>query len=151
MLAVLQAEDEATVRELGDFLLSVVIPQFVQKLRQGRFNPRDGEHLICEMHAHGINVRYLGQLATRIAEEERNSTTAPYILELLELEMVARAVKRIFSVVLSDPLVRAAPAEVIATLLSCILGSPGGQGEPSVHHAKPALNHSHTHDTHCGV
>jgi hypothetical protein len=57
-------EDEAAVRQVSSFLLDHVIPQAFDALRNSPGFAVDGEQLTRSLHALGINVRYMGRLAT---------------------------------------------------------------------------------------
>ncbi|KAJ3218376.1 hypothetical protein HDU67_005925 [Dinochytrium kinnereticum] len=70
------------------FLREVWIPQFVGKFDSLEIRPVDSRTMSCEMHKAGINVRYLGYVASM--------SSIPYIQELACIEMVARAAKSIF-------------------------------------------------------
>ena len=55
--------DEKLVRDASGFLVETVVPRFVRDCIQLVVTPRDGEGLTAAMHARGINMRYLGQVA----------------------------------------------------------------------------------------
>ena len=56
--------DRKLVRDASAFLSGSVIPRFVHDCIQLSVTPMDGEALCAAMHARGINMRYLGQVAT---------------------------------------------------------------------------------------
>ena len=46
---------------LSSYLTNVVLPKFVQDLCTLEVSPMDGQTLTEALHAHGINVRYIGK------------------------------------------------------------------------------------------
>lgn len=56
-------QDQTLVRDAGSFLVESVVPRFVRDCIQLAVTPTDGESLSTSMHARGINMRYLGQVA----------------------------------------------------------------------------------------
>ena len=57
------AEDEENVRKVSSYLTNVVLPKFVQDLWRLEVSPMDGQTLTEALHAHGINVRYIGKVS----------------------------------------------------------------------------------------
>ena len=57
------AEDEENVRKVSSYLTNVVLPKFVQDLCTLEVSPMDGQTLTEALHAHGINVRYIGNVS----------------------------------------------------------------------------------------
>ena len=88
--------EEWVVKELGKYLMEVVIPRLVDEFSlYGISLPLDGDVLRSLMHKKGINMRYLGQIATLCREKGRTQ-----IAELCEEEMYVRAAKHHFSDIL---------------------------------------------------
>eukprot|EP00262_Sarcandra_glabra_P005882 TRINITY_DN1781_c0_g3_i1.p1 TRINITY_DN1781_c0_g3~~TRINITY_DN1781_c0_g3_i1.p1 ORF type:complete len:802 (+),score=159.23 TRINITY_DN1781_c0_g3_i1:295-2406(+) len=87
------AEDEASVRKAGLFLINVVLPKFVQDLCTLEVSPMDGQTLTEALHAHGINVRYIGKVADMTKH-------LPHIWDLCVAEIVVRSAKHILKDVL---------------------------------------------------
>lgn len=56
------AADEENVRKASSYLTDVVLPKFIQDLCTLEVSPMDGQTLTEALHAHGINVRYIGQV-----------------------------------------------------------------------------------------
>lgn len=56
------AADEENVRKVSSYLTEVVLPKFIQDLCTLEVAPMDGETLTEALHAHGINVRYIGKV-----------------------------------------------------------------------------------------
>lgn len=54
--------DEENVRKVSSYLTDVVLPKFVQDLCTLEVSPMDGQTLTEALHAHGINVRYIGKV-----------------------------------------------------------------------------------------
>nr|CCA14802.1 eukaryotic translation initiation factor 3 subunit p [Albugo laibachii Nc14] len=118
------ARDESLARDAADYLQRVVLPAFVADLRRGSISPADGYSLAELMHSCGINMRYLGRLASLIAKSEDSPTNnTAYLSELLEAEMVARATKHLLGNILtSNPDVRAALGQALLCILNGIFG-----------------------------
>lgn len=87
----------------------------------------DGESLGRLMHKRGINIRYLGKLAT-LAEEQGSRLRA--LKALATQEMIARAFKHLANHYLKD-LPTAFATACHAHLLNCLLGT-GVNGSPTV-------------------
>jgi protein TIF31 len=112
------AMDEQEVRSAGEFLRSNVIPELVHDLREGDIGfPMDGQSLSRLIHKRGINIRYLGMIAT-LAGDERLAA-----LRLLSIqEIVSRSFKHV-----AGRYLRYLPlpftSACIAHFLNCLLGS----------------------------
>ncbi len=63
-------KDRALIREASQFLVDSIIPQFVRDCIQLSVTPLDGGALKQAMHARGINMRYLGEVAKLAAKRE---------------------------------------------------------------------------------
>ncbi|KAL7997250.1 putative clustered mitochondria protein [Plasmopara halstedii] len=120
-----QAEaDEAIAKDAAEYLQRIVIPAFVADVRRGAIAPADGYALTQLMHSCGINMRYLGRLASLAKKLEAISSISKYLLELLEVEMISRVAKHILAELLnSNDSIRAAPGMTIVNLLNSLLGS----------------------------
>ena len=55
--------DEENVRKASLYLRDVVLPNFIQDLCTLEISPMDGQTLTDALHAHGINVRYIGKVS----------------------------------------------------------------------------------------
>lgn len=51
------------MRKAGSYLMDTVLPKFVEDLCSLEVSPMDGQTLTDALHAHGINVRYLGKVS----------------------------------------------------------------------------------------
>jgi len=98
--AELWESDTKLVTDAAKFLFDVVIPQFHNSIF-GRM-PVDGDHLTNLLHEYGINMRYLGVLASKAAETEKiyfgqlvERNIPSHYRNLLECEIVARASKHV--------------------------------------------------------
>lgn len=110
--------DEKEVRKACEFLRNSIIPELLHDLKEGDVGfPMDGQSLSRLLHKRGINVRYLGHIAT-VAEGDRLQA-----LRILSIqEMVSRAFKHVagkYLRYLPGPLVGAC----LAHLLNCLLGT----------------------------
>ncbi|RMX66916.1 hypothetical protein KXD40_005794 [Peronospora effusa] len=119
--------DEAAAKDAAEYLQKIVVPAFVADVRRGAIAPADGYALTQLMHSCGINMRYLGRLASLAKKLEAISGISKYLLELVEVEMISRVAKHILADVLnSNDTIRAAPGSAIVKLLNGILGSASG-------------------------
>jgi hypothetical protein len=75
----------------------------------------------------GVNVRYMGNLARLCLSAISESLLPSAVLDVIELEMVARAVRSIVRDYLQRvPELRTCPAPLLARVLSCLLGPAKG-------------------------
>ncbi|XP_038720108.1 clustered mitochondria protein-like isoform X2 [Tripterygium wilfordii] len=89
------AADEENVRRASTHLASVVLPKFIQDLCTLEVSPMDGQTLTEALHAHGINVRYVGKVA-------EGTEHFPHLWDLCSNEIVVRSAKHILKDVLRD-------------------------------------------------
>lgn len=113
------AQDESEVRAVCAHLRTKTLPELIQDLYDNDVGyPMDGQSLSQLLHKRGINVRYLGRVAT-LAAEKGNRLKA--LVGLAVQEMVARAFKHITNKHLRNlPSIFA--ASCISHLLNCLLG-----------------------------
>ena len=114
------ANDEKEVRAVSDFLLEKVLPELINDLREGEVGfPLDDHSLGRLMHQRGINMRYLGKLASLAEGDDLRMQS----LKMLAVqEMIARAFKHVANRYLKGvPVVFA--TECLAHLLNCLLGA----------------------------
>lgn len=111
-------KDEEDVRAAADFLRKNVIPELVRDLSDGDVGfPMDGQSLSQLLHKRGINIRYLGKIAS-LCESKKLAS-----LKILTIqEMVSRAFKHV-----AGKYVRWLPIPLtsvcVAHLLNCLLGA----------------------------
>ncbi|KAF2293628.1 hypothetical protein GH714_003502 [Hevea brasiliensis] len=89
------AKDEENVGKASSYLADTVLPKFIQDLCTLEVSPMDGQTLTEALHAHGINVRYIG----RVAEGTKH---LPHLWDLCSNEIVVRSAKHILKDVLRD-------------------------------------------------
>lgn len=153
--------DEERAREAAVFLWDAVLPKLTQDIRQGDGNqlPVDGKSLIELLHQRGINCRYLGRLAfLASAEEVKDSVALSNVqsgkvksvnrrimpkswLELLEIEMIARASKHVLDSYLLEE--GSQILQVIASFMSALV-TKGEEtaGETERRLSKVSISHS---------
>ncbi|KAJ2557094.1 Intracellular distribution of mitochondria [Coemansia sp. RSA 1933] len=114
------SSSEATqaVRDASTFLRNTSIPAFARDLASYATSPLSGDALRASMHQRGINMRYLGRIASLLPEDDivRN------VRRLVVFEMVSRGAKHILR-----HLFRVAPAhlhaEVFALVANALVGA----------------------------
>ncbi|KAH0784381.1 hypothetical protein KY290_003979 [Solanum tuberosum] len=87
--------DQELVKKVSLYLKDAVLPKFVQDLCTLEVSPMDGQTLTEALHAHGINLRYLGT----VAEGTRN---LPHLWDLCSNEILVRCAKHILKDLLRD-------------------------------------------------
>ncbi|XP_019053360.1 PREDICTED: clustered mitochondria protein isoform X2 [Nelumbo nucifera] len=108
------AADEEGVRKAGLYLKNVVLPKFVQDLCSLEVSPMDGQTLTEALHAHGINVRYIGQIADMVKH-------LPHVWDLCLTEVIVRSAKHIAKEILRESQDHdVGPA--ISHFLNCLFG-----------------------------
>lgn len=85
-------DDEKQIRELGTFVTDVVIPKVIKGFESGENVPTDSQSLSDSLHSQGLNVRYIGKLASSIEDGK-----LPHIKSLLERSMICRCASKIFN------------------------------------------------------
>lgn len=124
----------AAVRAASKWMREIAIPRFVTDSASGLVQIIDGVGLTKQLHLRGINVRYLGLVASLCAPENKDKLQTPAepldpgyqaYLDTLQriavLEMVQRAAKRIFRKVLKEARADEQLA-VTSHFLNCLLG-----------------------------
>ncbi|OQS06839.1 eukaryotic translation initiation factor 3 subunit [Thraustotheca clavata] len=121
--AAVATEDETVAKDAANYLQTMVIPAFVADLRRGAMYPVDGTALTDMFHACGINMRYLGKVASLLASYEPH--VSKYIAEVFEIEMIARSLKHIVAqLFLEHPALRTMPGSFLLQVLNALLGEP---------------------------
>lgn len=80
------------VKQAAEFLLTTQIPCFIRDCLDHSSAPMDGTTLTEAIHNRGINVRYLGKVATLLARVKR----LDYLHSIAVQELILRATKHIF-------------------------------------------------------
>lgn len=60
------AADEENVKKVSSYLVDVVLPKFIEDLCTLEVSPMDGQTLTEALHAHGVNVRYIGRVSSSL-------------------------------------------------------------------------------------
>ena len=129
-------KDEESARGIADFLYKHALVGLTEQVRSADFSPFDSEALVVLLHAHGVNMRYLGKLASLAHEEEKQDKelllthrqkiqAMPYFwLEMLEIEILSRCFKHFLNLTFRNyPEIRQCYASTIASLLNYIFGT----------------------------
>lgn len=111
-------EDEQHVRRACEYLCQEVIPELLRDLAESDISfPMDGRSLSTQLHKRGINIRYIGKIAS-LSQGTRLSSLRIVCVQ----DMISRAFKHVASIYLHHlpmPLTSAC----ISHLLNCLLGS----------------------------
>ncbi|KAK4123507.1 hypothetical protein N657DRAFT_618286 [Parathielavia appendiculata] len=112
------AKDEQEVRDACTYLRNTVIPSLIRDLNESDISfPMDGRSLTSLLHRRGINLRYLGKLASL-----SDNTRLECFREVCIREMIARSFKHVAAKYLKTlplPLTSAC----FSHLLNCLLGT----------------------------
>lgn len=129
-------KDEDCAREMANLIVDYLLPTLVKQIREEDVVPRDSDMLVNYLHRTGVNVRYIGRLAMLAHEQEKEDVDLlvngkqrihampGYFLEMLIVEMIARATKHLMnSTFRSNPSVAANPAQSVTSLLNHIMSA----------------------------
>jgi len=129
------AADEEAARSMAIFLWDVILPSITECVREGEVVVLENAQMVNVLHSHGVNMRYLGRMATlarsqeetdeqlRLTNKVRMHPMPSYWLEMLETEMLARSMKLIINGTFAKSArYKRAPAKFIALYLNCLLG-----------------------------
>jgi len=132
------AEDERTAREIAIYLWDQMLPMVTKQVKERELSPKDNASMVRMLHDRGVNIRYLGRLATLARREEdidqqlllqskqRVPSMPLFWWELLVIEMIARAAKHIMNEYYRrSQEVFVAPSRTIASLINHILSVLG--------------------------
>jgi len=108
------AEDEKQVKQVAQFLTETILPMMLEDYSWYVSIPADGQTLTAAMHAHGMNMRYLGVVA-------KATESTPIVKSLAIREMVTRASKHILNSFLRK-IEDHDLAKAITRFLNCLLG-----------------------------
>lgn len=84
-----------TVKEIADYLIKIAIPKFVDSFTTSTPYAFDGRTISTQLHKSGINLRYLGKI---ISLFDPNNALHVSMIQIFELEMIVRSVKKIANV-----------------------------------------------------
>ena len=112
--AVEDSKAESGVRQLCSLISEVLVPRTASLLTGDDAYYADTENIAALIHSTGLNLRYLGAVASSVKDET--------VLELVEREMVARAAKHILRDLMSDDVLCSAGAFTATVFLNGILG-----------------------------
>uniref|UniRef100_A0A8D8TJC4 Clustered mitochondria protein homolog n=1 Tax=Cacopsylla melanoneura TaxID=428564 RepID=A0A8D8TJC4_9HEMI len=104
------------VVDAAEFLVTIQIPAFIRECLDHSTAPMDGVTLSEALHSRGINIRYLGKIADRLAR----LPALAYLHTIAVIELWGRAVKHLFTAYIQQTqLMSLAPAG--AHFLNCLL------------------------------
>ena len=105
-------------KDASDFLLTVQIPAFIRDCLDHSAAPMDGQTLSDNLHNRGINIRYIGVIATMLGKVPQLS----YIHTIAVSEVITRAAKHIFVNYMQN-LDMTCLSVAVAHFLNCLLSS----------------------------
>ncbi|KAK4157107.1 clustered mitochondria-domain-containing protein [Chaetomidium leptoderma] len=112
------ANDEQEVRDACTYLRDTVIPALIRDLNESDISfPMDGRSLTSLLHRRGINLRYLGKLAS-LSE----NTRLECFREVCVREMIARSFKHVAAKYLKT-LPLPLTSSCVSHLFNCLLGT----------------------------
>ncbi|KAK4146186.1 clustered mitochondria-domain-containing protein [Dichotomopilus funicola] len=112
------AKDEQEVRDACTYLRDSVIPSLIRDLSESDISfPMDGRSLTSLLHRRGINLRYLGKLAS-LSDNSRLQC----LRDVCVREMIARAFKHVAAKYLKT-LPLALTSSCYSHLFNCLLGA----------------------------
>ncbi|KAF5093256.1 hypothetical protein D0Z00_004158 [Geotrichum galactomycetum] len=111
------AKDAEVIREISAYVKKS-ITQLLEEFKTGASVPFDGAQLSATLHRRGINIRYLGQIAT---ESENQGPLLQVVHQVVLNEIISRSVKHVLNSILSNLSVDFAPY-AITHVFNCLLG-----------------------------
>nr|QVD39409.1 CLUH Clustered mitochondrial protein-like protein [Schistocerca gregaria] len=111
-------KERQLVKDACEFLLTVQIPTLIRDCLDHSTAPLDGTTLSEMIHNRGINIRYLGKIATMLAKVKQ----LEYLYNIAASELVTRAAKHVFTTYMqSTELMNLSAA--ISHFLNCFLSA----------------------------
>lgn len=110
------SSDKVLVQDAADFLVETVIIKIVEDFISLSQTPLDGSQLTDIMHNRGINMRYLGKLATLLSMRE----DLEHVYKISVMEMIVRTAKQVFKIHLQSATLRTLSV-AISHFLNCFL------------------------------
>lgn len=107
------------VVDAAEFLVTVQIPAFIRECLEHSTAPMDGNTLAEALHSRGINIRYLGLIARRLA----SLPSLSYLHSITVIELVTRGAKHVYNRVYIQPTQLLCLAPAAAHFLNCLLCS----------------------------
>ncbi|CAG0915474.1 unnamed protein product [Notodromas monacha] len=135
------AKQRRLVKDAAAFLVENQIPGFVRECLEHTLSPSDGFTLVEALHNRGINVRYLGKIAAKLAEEPQ----LKYVHNIAVTEMISRSAKHIYAPYMQGVEMMSL-SSAISLFLNCLLSScptphtPYGDEELQTRNAKKRRN-----------
>lgn len=110
------SSDKVLVQDAADFLVETVIIKIVEDFISLSQTPLDGSQLTDIMHNRGINMRYLGKLATLLSMRE----DLEHVYKISVMEIIVRTAKQVFKIHLQSATLRTLSV-AISHFLNCFL------------------------------
>lgn len=110
------SSDKLLVQDASDFLVETVIIKMVEDFISLSQTPLDGSQLTDIMHNRGINMRYLGKVASILSLR----ADLEHVHKIAVMEMIIRTVKQLFKVHMQSATLRTLSV-AISHFLNCFL------------------------------
>lgn len=111
-------KERQLICDSAGFLVSVQLPSLVHDLTDHAAAPTDGTTLCEALHTRGVNIRYLGKVASLLAKVHE----LKYIYTIAVGELIARSVKHLFTSYLQR-VETISLSSAVAHFLNCYLSS----------------------------
>ncbi|EDV22641.1 uncharacterized protein TRIADDRAFT_28748, partial [Trichoplax adhaerens] len=125
-------KDKSLAHDAAKFLVESIIPKTVQAVIFNLTSPVDGNSFKDVLHQRGINIRYIGYIASLIA----NTPELSYVYKLCLTEMITRIAKRTFKELIRRTSFRVLSC-AISHFLNCFLLRPSKKKKNRKKHTKP--------------
>lgn len=106
------------VCDAADYLLTVQLPTFIRECLDHTSAAMDGTTLVESLHGRGINVRYMGKLATMLEAIPQLN----YLYKITISELILRSTKHIFTIYMQGTELMSL-SSAISHFLNCLLSS----------------------------
>lgn len=121
------ANQKKLVQDAAEFLLLRQIPTFIQDCLDHSSAPMDGVTLTEQLHNRGINIRYLGKVASLLAA----APTLEYLYTIAISELITRAAKHIFNYFIQNADMMSMSV-AISHFLNCLLTTQPAVQPPQI-------------------
>lgn len=111
-------KERQLVKDAAAFLVTTQIPTFIRDCLDHSSAPLDGTTLSEALHTRGINIRYLGKIASMLAKVKQ----LEYLYNIAVSELITRSAKHLFAMYMQSTDMMSLSASV-SHFLNCFLSS----------------------------